>query len=105
MLTVILRDGDQHELERTSAPGNSAYLIQRDGAYEYLSELSEFSFDTFGAADMPALVEELSAVRESRTDPSERGHLDEVIALARRVPELPGATLTFAPSGPDAGPS
>jgi hypothetical protein len=96
MLEVILRDRERREVARVAEPGNTGYLAQPDG--RYLSELSEYSFDTFARADMSGLIDELLAVRSSRTDAGELAHVDAVIDLARRAQALDGATLTFAPA-------
>jgi hypothetical protein len=96
MLEVILRDGERRELARVAEPGNTGYLAQPEG--RYLSELSEHSFDTFAREDMTGLIDELLAVRSSRTDARELAHVDAVIDLARRAQALDRATLTFAPA-------
>jgi hypothetical protein len=98
MLVAILRDADRRELGRATHPGNDAYLIQRDSPYRHLSELSEFSFDTFGTEQMPDLIDELLDLRQRRSDPDERAHIDTIIQLARRAHATDGATLTFAPA-------
>jgi hypothetical protein len=98
MLTAILRDGRRLEIARSQEPGNAAYLVQREGPYRYLSEVSELSFDTFGRDDMPGLIDELLDVRARRSEPSELEHIDAVIELARRAQGIEGATLTFAPA-------
>ena len=96
MITSVLETTSDQLIEKCSKKGNERYLIQKNPNYMLLSQLSEFDNDVFGKADMPILIEELTAIRRT-LGPEDQAHIDDILRLSVRCRDEEGLTLAFTP--------
>lgn len=96
MITVILESPTRQEIARCSKAGNESFLIRGKDSFRILALLNGVDYDVFDHRDMPELIGELVALRESVSD-DEQVHIDDIVRLATLCRDEKGATLTFTP--------
>jgi hypothetical protein len=99
MITIILEDDKNKELERIGEVDNRQYLLAQTDSRKYpiLSELSDSDYEIILSENIPQLISELKVLKNELTLEKQATHINEIIHLAQKCQGKSGFAIIFTP--------